>query len=105
MPASRFAASGSPPNRASVAALSAYAIFDQSGTLSSITNSGTISAVATTLKNNAQIAIAADLALNTTGVTFTNTGTVLGAIIFGTCAYAVVVLLFRRALPLGKYAA
>jgi len=28
----------------------------------------------------------------------------LGAMIFGTCAYAVVVLLFRRALPLGKFA-
>jgi hypothetical protein len=66
-----------------VTALSAYAIFDQSGTLSSITNSGTISAVATTLKNNAQIAVAADLALNTTGVTFINTGTVNGAILFG----------------------
>ncbi len=28
----------------------------------------------------------------------------IGAIVFGTCAYVVVVLLFRRALPLGKYA-
>jgi hypothetical protein len=64
--------------------LSAYGIFDQSGTLSSITNSGTISATATILKNNTQIAVAADLALNTTGVTFINTGTVTGAILFGT---------------------
>ena len=64
-------------------ALTAYAIFDQSGTLNSITNSGTISAIATILKNNGQVAIAADLALNTTGVTFTNTGTVIGAILFG----------------------
>src|SRR5207253_7848838 len=66
-----------------VTALTAYAIFDQSGTLNSITNSGTISAIATILKNNGQVAIAADLALNTTGVTFTNTGTVIGAILFG----------------------
>jgi hypothetical protein len=67
-----------------VSGLSAYGIFDQSGTLSSITNSGTISATATILKNNTQIAVAADLALNTTGVTFINTGTVTGAILFGT---------------------
>jgi hypothetical protein len=71
-------------NPQSVPTLSAYAIFDQSGTLSSITNSGTISAVATILKTNGQIAIAADLALNTSGVTFMNTGTVNGAILFGT---------------------
>jgi hypothetical protein len=67
-----------------VSGLSAYAIYDQSGTLSTITNSGTISAIATTLKNNSQVEVAADLNLNTTGVTFTNTGTVNGAILFGT---------------------
>jgi hypothetical protein len=66
-----------------VGGLTAYAIYDQSGTLNSITNSGTIEATATTLKNNSQIAIAADLTLNTTGVTFTNTGTVDGSILFG----------------------
>ena len=66
-----------------VTQLSAYAIYDQSGTLSSITNSGTISAIATTLKDNAQIAVAANLSLNTTGVTFMNTGTVNGTILFG----------------------
>lgn len=66
-----------------VSGLTAYAIYDQSGTLDSITNSGTISATATTLKNNSQVAIAADLDLNTTGVTFTDTGTVNGAILFG----------------------
>jgi hypothetical protein len=66
-----------------VTQLSAYAIYDQSGTLSSITNSGTISAVTTALKNNGQVAVAADLALNTTGVTFMDTGTVNGAILFG----------------------
>jgi len=67
----------------SVTGLSAYAIYDQSGTLDSITNSGTITANATTLKDNTQIAIAADLSLNTSGVTFTDTGTVNGAILFG----------------------
>jgi len=66
-----------------VSGLAAYAIYDQSGSLNSITNSGTISAITTTLKNNSQIAVAADLSLNSTGVTFTNTGTVNGAILFG----------------------
>jgi len=67
-----------------VSGLAAYAIYDQSGSLNSIDNSGTISAITTTLKNNSQIAVAADLALNTTGVNFINTGTVTGAILFGT---------------------
>jgi hypothetical protein len=73
-----------------VTSLASYAILDESGTLSSITNSGTISATATTLKNNAQIAVAVDLSMsspalcNCTGVYFNNSGTVTGAIEFGT---------------------
>jgi hypothetical protein len=35
---------------------------------------------------------------------FSDVAGLLGAMIIGTCAYAVVVLLFRRALPLGKFA-
>lgn len=73
-----------------VTSLIAYGIYDASGTLNSITNSGIISASATTLSNNAQIAVAVDLAANSpttcgcSGITFTNTGTVNGSIIFGT---------------------
>lgn len=73
-----------------VTGLTAFAILDQSGTLDSITNSGTISAIATTLANNAQTTVAVDLSVSSpalcgcTGVTFENTGTVLGAIRFGT---------------------
>ena len=64
--------------------LAAIAIDDLSGTLSKITNSGTISATATTLDHGTQIAQAANLSSNTTGVDFENTGTVIGDIIFGT---------------------
>jgi hypothetical protein len=67
-----------------VTSLSAFAILDESGTLSSITNSGTISAVTTTLANNLQTEVAADLSVNKSGVQFDNSGTVLGAIRFGT---------------------
>ncbi len=35
---------------------------------------------------------------------FSDVAALIGAMIIGTCAYAVVVLLFRRALPLGKFA-
>jgi len=67
-----------------VTSLSAYAIYDASGSLNTIVNSGTISATATALKNNGQNAVAADLAVNSTGVNFDNTGTVVGSIFFGT---------------------
>lgn len=79
-----IAASATTTNPNFVSGLTAYAIYDQSGTLNSITNTGTISATTTTLKNNSQIAVAADLNLNTTGVMFNNMGTVTGSILFGT---------------------
>ncbi|MGH6888902.1 MAG: autotransporter domain-containing protein [Rhizomicrobium sp.] len=69
-----------------VTSLSAFAILDQSGTLQSITNSGTISAIATTLANNGQITVAADLSVDRNNVQFDNSGTVLGAIRFGSGA-------------------
>jgi hypothetical protein len=67
-----------------VTSLTAYGIFDESGTLTNINNSGTISATATTLSNNEQVAIAVDLAVSTSNVTFTNSGRVIGDIFFGT---------------------
>jgi hypothetical protein len=67
-----------------VTSLTAYGIFDESGTLNSITNTGTISATANTLANNAQVAIAVDLAVNTSGVNFLNEGKVVGDVYFGT---------------------
>jgi len=79
-----ISASVTTTNPLDVTALTAYAIYDSSGTLNTINNSGTISAVATTLNNNAQVAEAANLSVNSTGVNFTNTGTVTGAILFGT---------------------
>ena len=69
-----------------VTSLTAYAIYDASGSLSTIINSGTISATTTTLANNTQLAVAADLAVNQTGVNFQNTGRVTGNIYFGTGA-------------------
>lgn len=77
-------ASVSTSNPQFVTSLTAYAIYDASGSLDTIINSGTISAVTTTLLNNGQSAVAADLSVNSTGVNFDNTGNVTGAILFGT---------------------
>jgi uncharacterized protein with beta-barrel porin domain len=63
--------------------LSAHAIQDMTGTLTSITNSGKISATATALDAGGQKTIAADLSLATAPINFTNTGTVTGDILFG----------------------
>ncbi|HVZ68509.1 MAG TPA: autotransporter outer membrane beta-barrel domain-containing protein [Rhizomicrobium sp.] len=61
-----------------------YAINDQSGTLSAITNSGSITAATSTpLTVGSTTTIAANLGANTTGVNFTNTGLVTGDVIFG----------------------
>jgi hypothetical protein len=69
-----------------------YAINDQNGSLSKITNTGTISAATTTpITAGPSIAVAAYLRNNTTGVTFNNgtstdTGSVVGDIYFGSGA-------------------
>ena len=66
--------------------LAAFGIQDLGGALTSVTNSGTISATATLLDNRSQTTIAADLSQNTTAVTFTNSGTVVGDVLFPTVA-------------------
>ena len=65
--------------------LKAIAILDSSGSLTSIVNNtgALIEATASLLQDNSQVAIAADLEANTTGVTFDNYGTVSGDIRFG----------------------
>lgn len=63
--------------------LAAYAIVDRSGTLNFIDNSGTILAFATTLDDGSQIAHAVDLSASTQNITFINTGTVTGDVLFG----------------------
>lgn len=63
-------------------ALEAFAIDDLSGTLTTINNQGTISAIATTLTNEDQIA-AAIFATSQNGVTITNGGTITGDVILG----------------------
>ena len=76
-----------------VQTMAAYAINDPSGSLSNITNSGTIQASATPLTSGyASQAVAAWLANNTTGVTFTNTGAVIGDVRFGAGADTLSVL-------------
>jgi hypothetical protein len=70
----------------SAPALSAYAIHDMTGTLTHIANSGTISATATTTSAGGQKAIAADLSAATTAISFINTGTVTGDILFGSAS-------------------
>jgi hypothetical protein len=66
-------------------AVSAYAIDDFSGSLTTINNftGGVISATASILKDNSQIAVAANLVDEKANVTFTNNGTVTGDIDFG----------------------
>lgn len=83
-------------NPSTVQTQNMYAIDDQSGTLSTITNTGSIIAERINTNNSlitagVPVRVAAFLRNNTTGVTFTNgdgthTGTVLGDIYFGSGA-------------------
>jgi Autotransporter beta-domain len=66
--------------------LTSIAIEDFSGTLTSITNSGEIAATGTTLDDGLQVVRAADLSHSTQDITFKNTGTVVGEILFGSGA-------------------
>ncbi|ASG23018.1 autotransporter outer membrane beta-barrel domain-containing protein [Nitrospirillum viridazoti] len=64
----------------------AVAIYDGSGTVTQITNSGTISATVTLSTDNTGItgtATALDLRANTVGVTITSSGTITGDILLG----------------------
>jgi uncharacterized protein YhjY with autotransporter beta-barrel domain len=69
-----------------IASLSAYGVRDLSGTLRTIVNSGNLVTQATTLDNGAQKTIAADLSHTSQNETFTNTGSVIGDILFGSGA-------------------
>jgi uncharacterized protein YhjY with autotransporter beta-barrel domain len=69
-----------------IASLTAYGVRDLSGTLTSVTNSGIWSMQATPLDNGAQRTIAADLSHSSQAETFTNSGSVVGDILFGSGA-------------------
>jgi hypothetical protein len=64
-----------------IANLSAFAILDNSGSLTTITNSGTISATSSILNNFANIARAISVQNAASGVTITNTGTIVGDVL------------------------
>jgi uncharacterized protein with beta-barrel porin domain len=82
---SSFITSSATTTDGSLTNLFAYGIRDRSGTLTSITNTGTIGATGTaTATSNAFRA--ADLSANTTGVAFNNFGTVTGSVLFGSGA-------------------
>ena len=66
-----------------IGSLNAYGIRDFSGTVTTINNSGNIFTSATTLNNNAQVTVAADLSHSSKAETFTNSGSVIGDILFG----------------------
>ena len=66
-----------------IGTLNAYAIHDLAGTITSVTNTGTLSATATTLKGGTQMAVAADLSVSTSNITFANSGTLVGDVLFG----------------------
>ncbi len=69
---------------ADVASLAAVAIRDLSNSLTTLNNAGAISATATTLTNGkTSVANAVDASFNTVGLTFTNTGSVTGDVLFG----------------------
>jgi hypothetical protein len=76
---------------ATIASLAAYGIRDLSGTLTTVNNSGRLGAQASLLNNNAQLAIAADLSHGATNQTFTDSGTVVGEILFGSAANQLVI--------------
>jgi hypothetical protein len=72
------------PTSADVTSLTAIGIRDVSDSLTTLNNFGTISATATTLTNGVtSIAHAVDTSLNTQGLNFTNTGTVVGDVLLG----------------------
>ncbi len=81
------AATVTDPTNAAVTVLSAVGIRDTSNSLATINNAGTISAQVTTLTNgHTAIAHAVDVSLNSTALNFTNTGVVVGDVLFGTGA-------------------
>lgn len=63
--------------------LTAYAIRDLSGTLTTITNTGAISAIATPLNNNAQQTTAIEISHTSANETITTSGPITGDILFG----------------------
>jgi uncharacterized protein YhjY with autotransporter beta-barrel domain len=67
----------------SIASLNAYGVRDLSGTLINVDNSGRLATQVTTLTNNAQQAIALDLSHGSANEKFTDSGTVIGDIVFG----------------------
>lgn len=74
----------------SITNLSVYGIRDLSGTLTKITNFGTISAAGTQL-DAGSVLVAADLSNTTAAITFNNSGSVLGTVAFGKGANSFVV--------------
>jgi hypothetical protein len=74
-----------------IASLTAYGIRDLSGTLRTINNSGSLFTSATVLDNGAQLTVAADLSHGTQAETFTNSGSVIGDILFGSGANQLVI--------------
>ncbi len=72
------------PTSTDVSALTAIGIRDVSNSLTTLNNFGTISATTTTLTNGVTaVAHAVDTSLNNVGLTFTNTGTVVGDVLLG----------------------
>ncbi|HXJ02996.1 MAG TPA: autotransporter domain-containing protein [Micropepsaceae bacterium] len=69
-----------------IASLTSYGVRDLSGTLRTVTNSGTWNAEASPLANGAQTTVAADLSHTSAAETFTNSGSVVGDILFGSGA-------------------
>ena len=66
-----------------ISSLTSYGVRDLSGTLTSITNSGHITAIATILDNNAQQSIAIDLSHGAAQQTVFTSGAIRGDVVFG----------------------
>src|SRR6185437_13722975 len=74
-----------------ISGLTARAIWDQSGTLTEIDNTGSIGAFATTLDDESQITIAIDMGVANQDTLIDNSGTITGDVLLGDAADRVLV--------------
>ncbi|HEX3356277.1 MAG TPA: hypothetical protein VHS31_04780, partial [Tepidisphaeraceae bacterium] len=74
-----------------ITGLTARAIWDQSGTLTEIDNSGSIGAFATTLDDKSQVTIAIDMGVASQDTLIDNSGTITGDVLLGDAADRVLV--------------
>jgi uncharacterized protein YhjY with autotransporter beta-barrel domain len=78
-------------NDLTISSLAAYGVRDLSGTLTTVANNGRLATQVSTLDNNAQLSVALDLSHGSTDQSFTDRGTVVGDVLFGSAANQLVI--------------